>query len=65
MEATSMNRWERAPIVKQDTVIGGAPRRLQACYQYPWAMSPTWIWLQVAIIVFVLIGMVVAVIRLA
>jgi len=28
-------------------------------------MSPTWIWLQVAIIVFVLIGMIVAITKLA
>jgi hypothetical protein len=30
-----------------------------------WGMSPMWIWLQVAICVFVVIGMVVAIIRLA
>jgi hypothetical protein len=30
----------------------------------PPAMSPTWIWLQVAIIVFVLIGMIVAITKL-
>jgi hypothetical protein len=29
------------------------------------AMSPTWIWLQGAIIVFVLIGMVIAIFKLA
>ena len=28
-------------------------------------MSPTWIWMQVAIVVFVLIGMVVAITKLA
>jgi hypothetical protein len=28
-------------------------------------MSPTWIWMQVAIVVFVLIGIVIAVVRLA
>jgi len=28
-------------------------------------MSPTWIWMQIAIVVFVVIGMVVAIIRLA
>jgi hypothetical protein len=28
-------------------------------------MSPTWIWMQVAIIVFVLIGMIVAITKLA
>jgi len=28
-------------------------------------MSPTWIWLQVAIVVFVVIGMIIAIIRLA
>jgi len=28
-------------------------------------MSPTWIWMQIAIIVFVLIGMVVAITKLA
>jgi hypothetical protein len=28
------------------------------------AMSPTWIWMQVAIIVFVLIGMIVAITKL-
>jgi len=28
-------------------------------------MSPTWIWMQVAIVVFVLIGMVIAIVRLA
>jgi len=28
-------------------------------------MSPTWIWMQVAIVVFVLIGMIVAITRLA
>jgi hypothetical protein len=29
------------------------------------AMSPTWIWTQIAIVVFVLIGMVVAITKLA
>jgi hypothetical protein len=29
------------------------------------AMSPTWVWMQVAIVVFVLIGMIVAIIKLA
>jgi len=29
------------------------------------AMSPTWIWMQVAIVVFVLIGMVIAITKLA
>jgi hypothetical protein len=29
------------------------------------AMSPTWVWLQAAIVVFVLIGMIVAVTKLA
>jgi hypothetical protein len=29
------------------------------------AMSPTWIWMQIAIVVFVLIGMVVAITKLA
>jgi hypothetical protein len=28
------------------------------------AMSPTWIWLQVAVIVFVLIGMIIAITKL-
>jgi len=28
-------------------------------------MSPTWIWLQIAIVVFVLIGMVIAITKLA
>jgi len=28
-------------------------------------MSPTWIWMQVAIVVFVLIGMVIAIVKLA
>jgi len=28
-------------------------------------MSPTWIWLQVAIVVFVVIGMVIAIVKLA
>ena len=28
-------------------------------------MSPTWVWMQVAIVVFVLAGMVIAVIKLA
>jgi hypothetical protein len=28
------------------------------------AMSPTWIWLQVAIVVFVLIGMIIAITKL-
>jgi len=28
-------------------------------------MSPTWIWMQVAIVVFVLIGMVIAITKLA
>jgi hypothetical protein len=31
----------------------------------PGGMSPTWIWMQVAIVVFVLIGMVVAITKLA
>jgi hypothetical protein len=30
-----------------------------------WTMSPTWIWIQVAIVVFVLIGMIVAITKLA
>jgi hypothetical protein len=29
------------------------------------SMSPTWIWMQVAIVVFVLIGMVIAITKLA
>jgi hypothetical protein len=29
------------------------------------AMSPTWIWMQIAIVVFVVIGMVVAIVKLA
>lgn len=29
------------------------------------SMSPTWIWLQAAIILFVLIGMVIAIVKLA
>jgi hypothetical protein len=29
------------------------------------AMSPTWIWMQVAIVVFVVIGMVIAITKLA
>ncbi|MGA2454078.1 MAG: hypothetical protein ABSG93_11215 [Solirubrobacteraceae bacterium] len=29
------------------------------------AMSPIWIWMQVAIVVFVLIGMIVAIVKLA
>jgi hypothetical protein len=29
------------------------------------AMSPTWIWMQIAIVVFVLIGMVIAITKLA
>jgi len=29
------------------------------------AMSPTWIWMQIAIVIFVLIGMVVAITKLA
>jgi hypothetical protein len=29
------------------------------------AMSPTWIWMQAAIVVFVLIGMVIAIVKLA
>jgi energy-coupling factor transporter transmembrane protein EcfT len=29
------------------------------------AMSPTWIWMQIAIVVFVVIGMVVAITKLA
>jgi hypothetical protein len=28
-------------------------------------MSPTWVWMQVAIVVFVLAGMVIAIVRLA
>jgi len=28
-------------------------------------MSPTWIWMQVAIVVFVLIGMIIAIVKLA
>jgi len=28
-------------------------------------MSPTWIWLQIAIVVFVVIGMIIAIVRLA
>jgi hypothetical protein len=29
------------------------------------AMSPTWVWMQVAIVVFVLIGMIIAITKLA
>jgi hypothetical protein len=29
------------------------------------SMSPTWIWMQAAIVVFVLIGMVIAIVKLA
>jgi hypothetical protein len=29
------------------------------------AMSPTWIWMQIAIVVFVLIGMIIAITKLA
>jgi len=28
-------------------------------------MSPTWIWMQIAIVIFVVIGMVIAIVRLA
>jgi hypothetical protein len=28
-------------------------------------VSPTWVWMQIAIVVFVLIGMVIAIVRLA
>jgi hypothetical protein len=30
----------------------------------PWLMPPTWIWAQVAIVVFVVIGMIVAITKL-
>jgi hypothetical protein len=45
---------------------GGYPRRAPAYRRaLPWAlMSPTWIWMQVAIVVFVLAGMIVAVTKL-
>jgi hypothetical protein len=33
--------------------------------QYPRQMSPTWIWMQGAIVVFMLIGMIIAVTKLA
>jgi hypothetical protein len=29
-----------------------------------WGVSPTWIWMQIAIVVFVVIGMVIAAIKL-
>jgi hypothetical protein len=32
---------------------------------YPAGMSPTWIWMQIAIVVFVLIGMIIAITKLA
>jgi hypothetical protein len=35
------------------------------CNRLSRSMSPTWIWLQVAIVVFVLIGMIVAITKLA
>jgi hypothetical protein len=36
------------------------------CSQYaPQGMSPLWIWTQIAIVVFVLIGMVIAITKLA
>jgi hypothetical protein len=38
--------------------------RLGRGYAVP-AMSPTWIWLQAAIVVFVLIGMIIAITKLA
>jgi hypothetical protein len=33
--------------------------------KYAGAVSPTWIWMQVAIVVFVVIGMVIAITKLA
>jgi hypothetical protein len=32
---------------------------------YPQTVSPTWIWMQVAIVVFVVIGMIIAITKLA
>jgi hypothetical protein len=41
---------------------GRCPRRRSSLAA---AMSPTWIWMQGAIVVFVLIGMIIAIIKLA
>jgi hypothetical protein len=51
------------------TLVAGAPRRAAPLANGPsrllLAMSPFWIWTQVAIVVFVVIGMVVAITKLA
>jgi hypothetical protein len=42
----------------------GSTRRIVGGYR-AWHMSPTWIWLQIAIVLFVLIGVVIAITKLA
>jgi hypothetical protein len=58
--ATTASRPASRGIARNDRPRGGNDRPL-GCR----AVSPTWIWLQAAIIVFVLIGMVVAITKLA
>lgn len=46
-------------------VIAGRAGRNYPVGRLSSAMSPTWIWMQVAIVVFVLIGMIIAITKLA
>jgi hypothetical protein len=50
-------------IVVDSDVSAGALARCRS--RLSARMSPTWIWMQIAIVVFVLIGMVVAITKLA
>ncbi len=60
--ATTRGRGRRRCIVPR-----GRRRRWRITYTVGCeeVMSPTWIWMQAAIVVFVLIGMVIAIVKLA
>jgi hypothetical protein len=45
--------------------VPGDPKGLAVAGTLWPAMSPTWIWMQIAIVVFVLIGMIIAITKLA
>jgi hypothetical protein len=50
--------------IQRTLPIGAEPAAASTSYAND-AMSPTWIWMQIAIVVFVLIGMVIAIVKLA
>ncbi|HEV3033625.1 MAG TPA: hypothetical protein VGX72_02440 [Solirubrobacteraceae bacterium] len=56
------------PAHTHNIVRRGAPQRRQrpaGPSRLCPVMSPTWIWMQIAIVVFVVIGMIVAIVKLA